>query len=477
MSGWNAIYNNLSVGIGKQASEMLRIQEQIASGCRVIRASDAPADAFIIMELGARKGALEVYGRNLDTVIDNSDASVTVLRQCSDILTRVEQLLTQGASGTYGLSQRKVMAAEIDSLLEQVVSLANHEFMGKYIFGGSRASSAPYQAVRQDGKIVAVRYEGSDQPLNVPVATGLQYPATLVGKEIFGGYERQSPQFTGNTGAAAGSGTSSVRGDVYLTITHKATTYDGSTGVAPGSSSAAYDTILGGSHTLTIDADARTVRLDDGAAVAYDPSSDADLKLVNSGGDVVYVDMTGLDPALTGVHEVHATATGRMTIDGGLSSVDLDDFTDNQVVTDSTSGAVLFVDASQIERVGDEYVRVGGTYDVFGALITARDTLENKQGLSSSEQTDQLNQAMQAVRSVFTDISRSIAVVGGRLEAMDRLKESLTTLRDQTYATLSGIRDADVAQLATELSRSQVYYQMLLSATARMVSVSLLDYL
>ncbi len=477
MSGWNAVYNNLSAGIQKQSRDMFRIQEQIASGSRVIRASDAPTDAFVIMGLAGRKGALQIYDKNLDAVVNNTEAISTILQQCSDMIIRTEELLTQGASGTYGPSQRAVMAAEIDSLLEQVVSLANHESMGKYVFGGDDVSTAPYQVTRQDGKIASVHYTGSNRTLSVPVADGLEYDGTVVGSDTFGGGDNLTPEFTGNTGAAAGTGTSSIRGDVYLEISHQTTTYAGGPNVAAGADSADGDTIVGDSHQLTVDGDARTVALDDGAAVDYDPAVDDNLRLVNSSGHVVYVDMTGVDPSLSGTHQVDATATGKMTIDGGQSYADLDDFSDNQVVTDSSTGRVLFVNASGVECTGVEHVRPVGAYDLFSALITARDTLENKGGYTTSQQTQQINKALEAVRSASGDIGKSIAVVGGRLQAMDKLKNTLTMLTDSVQASLSGVQDADVAQLATELSRSQVYYQMLLSATARMVSMSLLDYL
>ncbi len=477
MSGWNAVYNNLSSGIDKLSSGMFRIQEQIASGSKVIRASDAPTDAFVIMGMQENKDSLEVYKKNLDTVTTNTEAISTVLEQSSDMLIRVEELLTQGASGTYGPSQRSVMAAEINSLLEQVVSLANQKSLGRYVFGGEDSSTAPYEVTREDGKITAVEYVGSKNAMMVPVAEGLEYKGTVVGKDTFGGNNRQTPEFYGDTGLSAGTGTSSIRSDVYLQVSHQMTTYGGGLGVAAGASSANGDTIIGDSHKLTIDGDARTVVLDDGPSVSYDPDTDNDLRLQNSSGETVYVDMTGVASDLTGIHEANATATGEMSIDGGLSFADLDNFSNNQVVTDSRTGRALFVNATNVKSTGTEHVRPVGSYDVFSALITARDTLENKGEYVSGDQTAQINKAIDAVRSASNDIGRSIAVVGGQLQAMDKLKDTLTILTDNVNASISGIQDADIEQLATELSRNQVYYQLLLSATARMVDMSLLDYL
>jgi hypothetical protein len=55
----------------------------------------------------------------------------------------------------------------------------------------------------------------------------------------------------------------------------------------------------------------------------------------------------------------------------------------NQAVTDSRTGRVLYVDTTGIQSTGTELVRVPGTYDIFGTLISLRDLLLNPKGLST----------------------------------------------------------------------------------------------
>jgi flagellar hook-associated protein 3 FlgL len=69
------------------------------------------------------------------------------------------------------------------------------------------------------------------------------------------------------------------------------------------------------------------------------------------------------------------------------------------------------------------------------------------------------------------------AAVGGRLAFV---QQTQTTLDDKTTAAksaLSAIMDADVGRVATELAQQQLVYQASLSAAARAIQPSLLEYL
>ncbi len=477
MSSWGALYDTMTAGLQTSSQALIKIQEQIATGAKIIRASDSPTDAHHVMSLQAQIRSLEGYSKNLDRILSDRERASSSLQELSTSFIRIRELLTQGASGTYSQSQRAVMATEIDSLLEQAVSVANTQSLGKYLFAGDNTSLAPYSVERPGDKITAVTYQGDFENSRVPVAPGVEHPSTIIGDTIFRRDQREEPSFFGNTGAAAGTGTSSVRGDAWLTLQHDTTTYQGATGVAAGSSSAAGDTILGTSHKLTIDADNTTIRLDTGQDQTYDTGSDNDLRLENAVGDVVYVDMTSLAGGLSGIVEVSITATGTMSIDDGDSTAALATFTTNEAVTDLATDRVLYVDATAIVRIGLEPVRVGGTYDVFGMLISARDLLTNERSLSEADQGEQISEALESLAEVMAGLTEGMASIGGQLQAMDTLQASLADIEGKLTSQKSGIQDADIVELATALAWTQTYYEMMLASTARMLSLSLMNYL
>jgi flagellin-like hook-associated protein FlgL len=150
--------------------------------------------------------------------------------------------------------------------------------MGQFIFGGGNTSSAPYAVQRTNGEITSVTYQGSFQQRDIEIAPGVQSNAYHIGEDIFGSDNRTAPEFVGDTGAAVGSGTSNVKGDIWLTVTD-----DG-----------------GGSYDLSIDDGATTVN------VATAPDI-ANIAVTTSSGQVLYVNGTNISD--TGVEMVSVSGT------------------------------------------------------------------------------------------------------------------------------------------------------------------------
>jgi flagellar hook-associated protein 3 len=473
MSGWGSIYRSTSYAMRAHASELARLQMQASSGLRVIRASDDPGDANRILHLKNENQALDSYRGNVSQVMMSLEEVSNALQQISSAVMRARELSAQAATGTLNQHNRTAIANEVDSLIEQVLSLANHKSMGRYLFGGANISLAPYAATRVSGQITDVAYQGSQVDLPVPVSVGVLHSGLVVGERIFRSGERQEPVFLGNTGAAGGSGTSSVQGDVWLTATHTDTAYEAGThGLAKGDDSDAGDTILG-EHTLTVSGPNRTVQLDGGPAAAF-TGTETNLRVASEVGDVVYVDVT----SWSGLTEtVTVTGTGALSIDGGESTTALTDFTGDAIVTDSAGGRVLYVDTTGFRRVGDEPVHVPGTYDLFGALISMRDLMENDRGFDSSRQIDLIDEGLSSLEEVMANVEEGLTTVGGRLNAMDALDGTLESLQFNGETEIAQLGDADLVQIAAEIARTQTLYEMTLASSARLLSLSLLDFI
>lgn len=475
MSGWGAIYNNTVWSLKKQMSKIARSQEQVASGLRVNRASDDPANASRIFQLKSQKASLETYRKNLDEVADTMDMSYEVVHAISEHVSRVHSLLTQAASGTYSQSNREAIGEEIDSILNQIASLANTKYLGKYIMGGTSVHTEAYDFTRENGRIVRADYVGSQFDLPVPVAPGVTFSGIMVGSDVFASNDRQEPIFYGDTGAAAGSATSTVRGDTWLQIGHLATNYAANpAGVAAGTDSAGKDTIVG-AHTLDVDTDNLTISLDGGGAVSY-AGTETNLKVTNSAGQSVYVDTTGIAGGM-GVVTVNLTADARMSIDDGDTWTNITAFADNQAVTHGTTGRTLYVDTTNVAQTGLEAVSVEGTHDVFSTLMNIRDLLFNTHQLPEGEQVIQLGNAVHAVQEVHASITKRMTFLGGEMQALDTLGFSLDGIKESANEQVAQLQDADIVAMATEIARFQTLYEMTMATSSRLLNLSLLDYI
>ncbi len=67
--------------------------------------------------------------------------------------------------------------------------------------------------------------------------------------------------------------------------------------------------------------------------------------------------------------------------------------------------------------------------------------------------------------------------VGSRIGFLDNLKDSLNNLKYNAEDESALLQEADIAQIAIDLSRQEILYQMSLSVAARLMSMSLLDFI
>jgi flagellar hook-associated protein 3 len=207
------------------------------------------------------------------------NSSLTAIGDMSSSLATAKQRITQVAGGIYGEDTRERTAEEINELLEQIVSSANTKNMNTYLFGGSNTGSAPYVVERTDGDITKVTYQGSSEERNVEVAPGINAAAFMVGDSIFRSDDQGLPEFTGDTGVKAGTGTSSVKGFTWLTVINE-----------------------GGNYKLSITPD------DEESYVTVPLGGEANQAVTDSRtGQVLYVDTTGITG--TGVELVEMPGT------------------------------------------------------------------------------------------------------------------------------------------------------------------------
>jgi len=387
------IYDNVSFALYLHTEEMTRLQEQVSSGSRINRASDDPSDAHRILGLVSQQFSLKNYVDRITEASSTLELSSTVLEDIMSEIMDARTRLTQISNGIYGQSERDMVAAGIDGVLEHIVSLANTKHTNRYIFGGANTDLQPYVVERTNGQITAVNYQGSAENRMVEVAPGVMSNLLNVGESLFRYDDRGDPVFSGATGVKLGSGTSSVRGDVWLTVTHDGSNYK--------------------------------LSIDDGATWTTVPA--------------------GGDP--------------------------------NQAVVDSETGKILYVDSTEITNTGVEHVRVPGTYDIFNSLISIRDILSNDRGLPEGELEQLRIQCINTLDELDKLLAQAQVSVGSRIGYLEDLKDSLKNLRYNAEDETSRLQEADVAQLAMDLSRREVLYQMSLQVAARLMSVSLLDFI
>jgi flagellar hook-associated protein 3 FlgL len=166
-----------------------------------------------------------------------------------------------------------------------------------------------------------------------------------------------------------------------------------------------------------------------------------------------------------------------LSIDDGLSTFTTDGTDTNLAVTNSETGEILYVDTTEINSTGVELVSIPGTYDIFNVLISVRDLLENERGLSDAEITELRSSSLGALEEVRSLLSERSVSIGIKIGFMEDLSNTLENIEFNTEDETTRLQEADIAQIAIDLSRREVLYEMSLSVAGKLLSMSLLDFI
>lgn len=208
----------------------------------------------------------------------------------------------------------------------------------------------------------------------------------------------------------------------------------------------------------------------------------------SSRGDPIFLGDTGAKagtgtPSVNGYVWLEITepvaGTYRLSIDAGSSYVDVavPPGSTNTMVTHADTGEVLYVDTTGITSTGDELISTPGTYDVFNTLITIRDILKNERGLSESQLKQLRDHSLDSLNEISNLLLQNSVSIGAKIGFLENLKESIENIKYNSDDEITRLQEADIAQIAIDIARREVLYQMSLAIAARLMSMSLLDYI
>lgn len=186
-----------------QQARLLEIQQQVATGRRILSPSDDPAGAARALELAKSIETIERYSRNADFAESRMRVEEGVLNEVGNVITRLRELAVQANNATITAEDRQSIAAEVRQRLDQLVELANStDGNGEYLFAGGQSRTRPF--VRENGEVV---YQGDQSTRFIQVGPGRQMATTHSGFEVFMKIPNGSDGYVAGAGAGnTGSG-------------------------------------------------------------------------------------------------------------------------------------------------------------------------------------------------------------------------------------------------------------------------------
>lgn len=159
------------------------LQEQIASGKRLVRLSDDPSGMALILDFKASIDRNAQFLRNGNSARAFLVAGETVLTEVSSHIMRLEELATQGSAAVLTANERAAIAEEVDGLRSNILAVANTQEQGKYLFSGTATLTQPFSGPAA-GPIL---YAGNGGQVNLAVASSSVMATNLPGDTVFFG--------------------------------------------------------------------------------------------------------------------------------------------------------------------------------------------------------------------------------------------------------------------------------------------------
>jgi len=202
--------NQLLRNINSNLTRMNEGQNQLSTGRKINKPSDDPVGISFSLRYRSEGAANEQYKTNADAAVSWLDFTDTTLNQANTVMQRVRELAVQASNGTNPQSALDSIKKEIDQLTEQMVTIGNSQFNGKYVFNGQLTDKQPYTLATAE----------SDQPdqgdIKFDIGVGVQVSANMSGDKIFGaaGASDNIFQVMKDFSAALGSGNQPAIGAV-----------------------------------------------------------------------------------------------------------------------------------------------------------------------------------------------------------------------------------------------------------------------
>ncbi|HEX4320562.1 MAG TPA: flagellar hook-associated protein FlgL [Acidobacteriaceae bacterium] len=175
---------NLSSSLDQTQSNQEQLTAELSSGLRVNTIGEDPVAAAQNVQLlnsiqrddsftqttSLTQGLLQVTDSALGSVVTQLNQAVS--------------LATQANNGTLNSSDLKAISNELAGVRDEVLSLANTNYQGQYVFGGSQTGTTPF-TLNNTTTPATVTYNGDSDINTLQSPTGQSIQLNLPGDQVF----------------------------------------------------------------------------------------------------------------------------------------------------------------------------------------------------------------------------------------------------------------------------------------------------
>ena len=415
--------------LNRQTAALLHVQQQVASGRRILKPSDDPVAAARALEVTQAGDLVAQFKQNQDAATSALGLEEAQLASVGEVLGRVRELAVQAGNTNLSATSRKGIATELRARFDQLVAIANAtDGNGQHIFSGYVGAATPFGGA-VDNLLAGneIVYQGDDGQRTLQVSPSRFVEVSDSGSDVFKRIRNGNGYFVtdyaaGNTGTGivtAGAVTNPAAWNlaaaknvaVRFTVTAGVTTYD------------LVDTVSGNS-LLT------------GSAA---PAPVVDQRTFQSGQPIV------LSQAIPPLFDLG----GSITINGKPAN-------------------------------GDSFsIAPSTTQSVFVTLANLIGALEAPPGppAADAKYINEIGFALTNLDQASENVLRVRAGIGSRINEVESLGNLSDSLGLQYQQTLSNLQDVDYNKAISDLTRTKTNLEAAQLSFSRISQLSLFNYL
>jgi len=531
------ITNNMMVGtllanLERNMNRMSVYQDQLATGKRVIRASDDPVGTSKILKFKSDIAALGQYEKNTGDSLAWLEVTESSVADTSDVLQRMHELAVQAANGTNTAEETQKISMEIQQIKEHLINNGNFSYAGRYAFSGYQTdiplfnSDGTYRIDVTDADIA------NKAQLQYQVSIGQDMDVSTNGLDVFGVHLPAGPYILESNLPSGVNGTSIngvastksyLKGAFSLNIDYTADTLDITV------NGVTYDvdelTMDGSTTPLTQNsvldhfnnAVNGAAKLSDVADVFFDASGELIIKSKNYGATPMVEGSALFNPTFqVGNPATEASITGTVNITDAFVASNVADLKSNvlyltangerkriqidpsAIVTDVAQWVTALQNAVD-GAFGTGKITVGGSNgnpisfttvgtpdgelpSISAEYIRAKESelMFDIDSFITGLQTNDTVAINAFLGNVDIHLNRILSVradIGARVNRMELVANRISENTTSFTKMLSDVQDADMGGVIMFLKNAENVYKAALSTGSKVIQPSLIDYL
>jgi flagellar hook-associated protein 3 FlgL len=195
------LYDRSIQSVLENQGDLSDLQQQLASGKKLLRPSDDPVGAAQVIRLTEEIDLINQYKKNSNLLSNSLEQEEAVLRNTNDSINRARVLMIQAGNGVLNADDRKAISIEIGQIRDEVFDQMNsRNANGEYIFAGYQSAS-PAFVLNQSAAGNKYSFQGDEGLNKLQLSDTVTLAMNNSGKTVF---EDVLARLTGSISSSAG---------------------------------------------------------------------------------------------------------------------------------------------------------------------------------------------------------------------------------------------------------------------------------